>query len=238
MIKKEFQGKLGNNYDLATGITPHYSKVQKSLVREIGKFCLKSKKKTIRVLEIGSGTGLTTELILKADSRIIVVGIDISSAMMDQCKIKLKKYIANSRLTLFLQDASNFTKNTREEFDIVASAYTIHNLQNPEKKTLIPSIYRALTPKGLFVNADIISQDNELEHKKELNFMLDRAIYFDEIKKPELKQEWINHYVLDSTKERKITESEYIILLQNAGFKDIIKTYREHMEATFIASKH
>jgi ubiquinone/menaquinone biosynthesis C-methylase UbiE len=125
-----------------------------------------------------------------------------------------------------------------EEFDIVASAYTIHNLRNSEKKTLIPSIYRALTTKGFFINADIISQDSESEHKKELNFMLGRAAYFDEIKKPELKQEWIDHYKLDATPERKITESEYITLLQNAGFKDIRKTYREHMEATFVASKH
>jgi len=236
MTKKEFQGKLGNNYDLATGITPHYHEVQKSLVSEVKKFCLNSKKKIIKVLEIGCGTGLTTELILNIDPRINVVGIDISFLMLEQAKSRLKSFLG-SRLSLFLEDVNEFMENSTEKHDIIASAYTIHNLQNQDKKKLFSIIRKSLNPNGLFINADIISQNDELEHQKELDFMLNRASYFDEIKKPELKQEWIDHYKLDDTPKRKITESEYITLLKNSGFKNINKTYRKHMEATFIANK-
>jgi ubiquinone/menaquinone biosynthesis C-methylase UbiE len=102
----------------------------------------------MRVLDLGSGTGLFAALVHSRhpDTRLHLV--DASEAMLAQ---------AGTRFTgaeVDLRVADMATTDLAGPYDLVISALAIHHLPAPDKQALFARIYAALVPRGLFVNAE------------------------------------------------------------------------------------
>jgi ubiquinone/menaquinone biosynthesis C-methylase UbiE len=239
--ENDFSGKkIGDDYDLLELAVPHHDEFQRTVADAIRKYCPKVRKdRGINIIEIGTGTGITTELILKANKRINVCGIDNAKNMIGQAEEKLARYIETGRLRLYNMDANQFFAHNglNDMIDVVASAYTIHNLRDPEKLRLFKNIYAALKPNGILVEADVISHDNMRQHERELAIRLKNLESFDKIGRPDMRKEWVEHHHYDNQIGIRMTETELRAMLSEAGFRDVEKTYRKHLEATFVARK-
>ncbi len=113
-----------------------------------------------KILDAGCGTG-TLALMLKKQvgNEGFVAGIDASSGMLEQAKIKSNK----EKLRIDFRGASiekiPFSDNF---FDIVTSTWVIHQLSISLKKKGLKEIFRVLGPGGHFLLVDLHRITNPL----------------------------------------------------------------------------
>jgi malonyl-CoA O-methyltransferase len=84
-----------------------------------------------RILEIGCGTGILTEALMREYPRGIFEITDISDVMLKECKRRLK----NSKATFFLMDGEKPLDNLGT-YDLVVSSMTLHWFLKPYESTI------------------------------------------------------------------------------------------------------
>jgi tRNA (cmo5U34)-methyltransferase len=103
-----------------------------------------------RVLDLGVGTGKTSEVFLDKYPQATVVGIDLFDEMLDHARSRFAKY--GSRVQLEKGDFR--TVALSGQFDVCVSALSLHHLTPSEKKELFQRIRDVLKPQGLFLMID------------------------------------------------------------------------------------
>lgn len=228
-----FSGVLGEEYDLFGKSVSYHDQLQDTVGTYIAEHLPEGTGK-VTILEAGIGTGITTLRILNASPRIEVYGIDNEPKTLDQAKTVLNDF--SDRLFLSEADILEALKaQPSDSLDGFVSAYLIHNLPPPYRATLFPEISRVVKKGGMYINADKYALDNEAEHQQTLHAQLEAFCVYDEMGRPDVKEEWTKHYLEDET--IKFKESEQIELLTNTGFTEIERIFREGMDAIFVARK-
>src|SRR3989344_6454871 len=97
-IKKRFDNVLGEEYDLLKLAYPHYDQLELSASEVITAHFADSDLLTIRTLEIGCGSGITTKFLLECDQRLHVVAIDNEPKMLKAFRENLVKWEAEDRV--------------------------------------------------------------------------------------------------------------------------------------------
>ena len=99
------------------------------------------------ILDIATGTGdLAINLAETNASKI--VGLDISSGMLDIGKDKIKRKHLEAKIDMVLADSENMPFEA-DTFDAITVAFGIRNFETLEKG--LAEIYRVLKPHGTFV---------------------------------------------------------------------------------------
>jgi demethylmenaquinone methyltransferase/2-methoxy-6-polyprenyl-1,4-benzoquinol methylase len=134
---------ISGNYDglnrvISFGIDIKWRKKVVNLVKE-------SKPDTI--LDIATGTGDLAINLAKTNASKII-GLDISSGMLEIGKQKIKKKHLDSKIEMVLGDSENmsFADNS---FDAITVAFGVRNFETLENG--LKEIYRVLKPNGTFV---------------------------------------------------------------------------------------
>jgi len=228
MIKR-FKGKMSEEYGLIALAAPHYVDCQKKLGAVIKKYFSRRKGKKFDVLEIGCGSGVTSEIILKADKRIRIFAVDNEPEMIRQIKRKLANYVKSGRIKIIKTDALDFAKKSKSaEFDAFASALTIHNFKNKYRKQFLAEVFRLLKSEGLFINMDRYAHDNPKIFERWVDWQI--GMYeniFPRLGEPELVKQWIAHEKYDSRPDVIMKMKSALADMKKAGFKNIKFTYRK-----------
>lgn len=107
---------------------------------------------SINVLDLGSGTGVLSHLILREFPQAKVVAFDLAKNMLEICKNNLSSY--QNRVT-FRQ--GNFAEDDIGcEYDLVISGLAIHHLNEMGKQKLFKSVFQSMNPGGIFLVRDIV----------------------------------------------------------------------------------
>lgn len=109
------------------------------------------------VLDIGIGTGNLSIRLAKAGFH--VVGVDQSREMLAAAKRKLPQ------VKMRLGDFMNLPFDNNR-FDVIASTYAFHHLNEKEKEIALDEMLRVLKPKGTIVIGDMMFESEET--KKQL----------------------------------------------------------------------
>lgn len=123
-----------------------------------------------KILDLGAGTGILTELLHEAypDSEITLM--DMSSKMLELAKDKFKN-ITNFEYI----EADYLTEDFGQKYDIVISSLSIHHLSDVEKQFLYRKIHDNLTEGGIFINADevvgLTSKTEQMYKDKENGYL-------------------------------------------------------------------
>lgn len=104
----------------------------------------------LRCLELGAGTGLFTEMILDRFPLTQVIALDSAAQMAEQANRRLARF--GARAEIRVADYRHAPWDAPVE--AVVSALSIHHLGHDEKRTLFRRVHEALTPGGIFINAD------------------------------------------------------------------------------------
>lgn len=122
----------------------------------------------LNLLELGCGTGLELDEILKINPTVKGTGIDLSKDMLEKVKEKHSDKLNQSNLV----DDNYFDYDMGVcVFDGVLSIETLHHFNHEEKAGLYKKIFKSLKENGLYIETDYIApnQEDEEYHFSENN---------------------------------------------------------------------
>jgi tRNA (cmo5U34)-methyltransferase len=123
----------------------------RSLVGDSGEF-----------VELGIGMGSLTERVINAIPKARTIGIDADPKMLEEAARRLSSH--QDRIRLRLQD---FFSELPAAQNAYFAALALHHVPNLSlKQTLYQKIYDALAPGGLFLNADAMFDDSDLNWQR------------------------------------------------------------------------
>jgi tRNA (cmo5U34)-methyltransferase len=130
--------------DMVRREVPDYDRVQDELARATDGIDAR------RVLELGTGSGVTARRVLERHPHAQLTGVDSSEHMLAAADL--------ADADLRLQDLRDPLPDG--PFDLVFSALAVHHLEAPQKADLIARVAAALAPGGRFVLADVVVPDD------------------------------------------------------------------------------
>lgn len=122
---------------------PLYDRIQRELVTASGPSAK-------RILELGTGTGVTAALLLERHPDASLVGIDASAEMLGAAHQALPAERVELRVAKLEEQLPH------GPFDLVASALAVHHLDGADKAQLFRRVGEVLAPGGRFVLADVV----------------------------------------------------------------------------------
>jgi len=182
----------------------------------------------VRVLDLGAGTGLFSQHVLRKYPNATFVLTDVAAKMLAVAEQRFADQA--DRFEFAVEDYRNL--QAVDEFDLVISSLSIHHLSDEEKKRLCRQIYMALQTGGVFVHVDQI--------KGETGYL--QNLYW---------ELWLGHVRAGGAPEEQIRESierrmtydqdaflaDQIQWLREAGFVNVDCVYRHTFVGVFLAMK-
>ncbi len=190
----------------------------------------------ITLLDLGAGSGILIEKVLKEfpDSKCIY--LDYSNEFMDIAMNRLKKY--KDRVTYIKSDiCDDWELKINTTPNIITSSSAIHHLLNEDKKKLYYKCYNVLDNNGWFFNIDEMktlyddayqrSLQYWIYHTEELKNIISEDLNDDYVMVMEKFEGWKNRNVYNTNEPKRegddIHESFLVQLewLNDAGFREI-----------------
>ncbi len=166
------------------------------------------------VLELGAGTGLLTKYLYNQFPEAQFTLLDISGQMMDVAR---ERFDGLSNFHYVVADYSEQLPGRK--WDLVASALSIHHLDEENKAALFSRIYNRLPEDGCFMNLDIFNATTPLMNEH-YNKWWYNYINQDEALRNE-QHLWLQRRELD--KENTIAET--LEMLRKVGFTHVECVY-------------
>ena len=170
---------------------------------------------SFRFLDLGAGTGLLAEFIVKTFPNATATLVDLSEKMLEKAK---QRFSSTKRVTFLTQDYAH--SPLPENQDLVVSAMSIHHLTDQEKKSLYKSVYEAFASEGVFINADLVKGETDTVERLYQNRWLGW------IKKAGLGQRDLSRIIDRMQLDRPCSLSSQLQLLKEAGFSDVDCYYK------------
>ena len=234
MNDERFSAILGDEYKLLRHAYLHHDEFQSKVAELLAKHVNNWDNTEIKVIEGGSGTGVSTSFLLNADPRVFVIAVDSEIKMLSQAKEVLNDLFL--RTEQINRDLLEFCSEQKAgSFDAFVSVWTLHNLQPDYRNRLFGEIYRILRVDGIFISGDKYAVEDEDKHKEMLDMQLSRFKSFGTMGSKELADSWVKHNLEDD--EIKMSEFEQVEILRNLGFGNVETGYRKDMEAVISAIK-
>ncbi len=234
-----FSGIIGKEYELLSLICPLSTEMSKQVGIAVAEYGESLDVDHLSCLELGGGTGITTLAILLNHPNMQVLSIDNTSEMQDQAKQSLAQWVDERRLTFLCQDALSALQTQKSDsFDVIASAYTIHNFPCQYREQTSHEIYRVLKPGGRFINGDRYALDDRDVHTATIQKEI--AGYFrvlTQMNKLDLLEHWIIHLFNDESENYVMRTQTALNQLEAAGFKNIRLSHRQEVNALVQADK-
>jgi tRNA (cmo5U34)-methyltransferase len=189
---------------------------------------------TLRVIDLGIGTGYFTERFLNHFRNSRVLGIDGAQAMIDLAKARLTSLA--SRVEFVIGDFRKLQELAPDAgtVDVVFSAYALHHLSRPDKEMVLRQVAELLAPGGWFVNADLIVADSpELESRLQqirIAGIVERAGGADNrFVNSALTRQFLADLELKEA-DQPLTLAEDLEVLRSSGLKNVSAFWLEYRE--------
>ena len=224
------------DYDFALQVSfPTTLDAQLVIQRELRDYFSECSEHQLHVLEVGCGTGITSQKILSADERIQLTMLDNEPLMLSQAEAKT--FSMKDRRTIVAEDAKAYASGCRRVFDAVIFAFTLHNLSRLYRADLLSAIAGITKTNGLLLLAEKVAVDDDAEHLLHSEWQLRQIDKLARLDRKDLKEIWRAHHCADETPDLILKESELRSALSAAGFKAMRKVYRYYMDAVCRATK-
>lgn len=171
------------------------------------------------LIDLGCGTGLEIDEILRTRENLSITGIDLTQAMLD----KLKEKHPNQKLNLICGSYFDvpFDKNT---YDCAISFQTMHHFSHDMKIALYQKINQALTTDGIYIECDyMVLEQNEEDFYYAENTRIRKELH--------IKEGEFYHY------DTPCTIHNQMEMLKKAGFTKVNQVFRMENTTILVASK-
>lgn len=175
-------------------------------------------KMSMKLVDLGCGTGLELEEIFLRHPDMAVTGIDLSSGMLRLLENKFKER------SLSLHQMSYFDFDYGEqEYDAALSCMTLHHFSHQDKIQLYTRLCRGLVSGGRYVECDYMVEERALEE----HFYAEN----EKIRKEHGVSEGFYHY------DTPCTIDNQVAMLIQAGFSRVEKVFHEGNTVILVCDK-
>lgn len=164
----------------------------------------------LRVLDLGAGTGLFGAMALEALNVVELKLIDGSADMLERAKARFGN---DPRISYELGDMAQVDLGAG--WDLVISSLAIHHLPHDQKRGLYARIYRALAPKGRFINAEQVLGPTSAQ---ELRY---RAFWEQDVRAAGVDDAGLAASLDRQRHDIGATSTDQLIWLRDAGFTEV-----------------
>lgn len=126
---------------------------------------------SIRVLDLGAGTGLFSWHILEEYPAATFTLYDLAPKMLEIARGRFGAY--PGQFTYLIEDYRQIS--TDQKFDLVISSLSIHHLSDDDKRALFLRIHSLLENGGLFINIDQVWGPTDYWQARYWNQWLERV---------------------------------------------------------------
>jgi len=144
-----------------------------------------------RILDLGTGNGRLTRVLLDAYPGSTAVCADLSDDML---RAAAEQFAGNPDVTLVQHNFDEelaFAESTGGRFDAVVSSLAIHHVTDDRKLTLFAEVARLLAPGGVFANLDIVASPTQALHDRWRDEMGARDDPSDRLRDLESQLRWL-----------------------------------------------
>ena len=179
-----------------------------------------------RVLDLGAGTGLLSSFLRERLPHAHLHLVDNSERMLAQAR---ERFAGDGRVSFELADYTR--ANLGGPYDAIASALSIHHLEDADKRALCRRAYDALVPGGIFVNAEqILAPDAETETRA-------RAQWLADVRAAGATEQQVADSLLRQLEDRCATVEAQLEWLREAGFVEVQCPYAEGRFAVMVGRR-
>jgi tRNA (cmo5U34)-methyltransferase len=178
-------------------------------------------------VDLGVGTGLFSEMILRRFPQAKIEGVDFAPKMIETARARLAGFGERMRFRLADYDSAPLGGPV----EVVVSALSIHHLEHEAKRRLFRAIHAALAPGGVFVNAD-----QSLGSSPEVEAAYQRR-WEGEIRAAGVGERDFTAALARAALDRSATFADQLAWLKEAGFKDADIAWKRHRFTVFYARK-
>ena len=184
------------------------------------------KKDVPKVLDIGSGTGLFTSIILEKYPKAELTLIDLSEQMLEVAR---ERFGSQKHYRYIVADYTQY--EFEEKFDLIISALSIHHLTAQQKEKLYQKCYDLLNEGGVFINVDqVLSPGVEVEE-------MFSKLWRESVEKSGLSREEIDKAYERVKLDNPSTLAEQLEWLNKAGFQMADCLYKYYHFCVLYAKK-
>ena len=183
--------------------------------------------KNLKILDLWSGTWHWMSIVLNKFKNSKVVWIDYSNKMILKSDNNLSEFPGRFELI-----ENDFNKTEFENwFDVIVSAFTIHNSTHEEKEALFGKIYNSLNKGWVFINADFV----EWEYKEQDEYykLIYKSFLEHNLKWEELEV-WLKHAFKE---DMPMKISKQFEILRKFGFWEVRIILQFNNETVYLAKK-
>lgn len=219
-VKEHFAKQADDYEELMVKLVPHYLEQHKIIYN-----LLPEVDKNYRVLDLGCGNGILSELVFQKLPNSFVVGFDLTENMLNAFEKKLSNHFGKFEL----KQGDFRTDSIGKGYDIIIAGLTLHHLTWEEREKFYPILYAALNKGGLFIARDIIVDEDQ-------SIMQEQYSYWKEFMKSqgEDPEFWYSKHI---EKDHPMTLTDHFAWLRKAGFSRVACQWRLYNFAITIARK-
>ncbi|BBL70613.1 class I SAM-dependent methyltransferase [Methylogaea oryzae] len=234
-VEQLFAGLIGEHYELLKVICPAAPDMSRRVGARVAAW--PAQPAPLAGLELGCGTGITSVALLSGREDLRLLSVDSEPTMLNQARSNLAHWLEQGRLSLAEQDALGALRAQPESsFDVVASAYTLHNFFDSYRLDVLREVLRVLKPGGLFVNGDRYALDDVREHCRSVQGEIqDYFREFGRLGRYDLLEQWIVHLHSDESPDHIMRLAPALDAMRSLGFADVAVEYRVGVNALVTA---
>lgn len=177
---------------------------------------------TLRVLDLGAGTGLFSALVAAAFPRARFTLLDVSDEMLVRAR---ERFAGDARFAFRAADLA--TADLAEVFDVAISALAIHHLADAAKAALFRRVYDRLSSGGAFIHAEQVMGAQPASETR------NRAAWQRQARAKGATDGDLAMAVERMRADRPATLEDQLRWLREAGFRDVDCYFKDHMFAVF-----
>ncbi len=195
----------------------------------------------LTAVDLGVGTGYSTQRFLDSFPASTVYAIDGSEEMIEIARERLKAYEGSVEYRLGDFKALDSLTADLSDVDVVFSSYALHHLDRGEKETTMRDALTLLRDGGWFINADIIvAETDEVEERIQVlraQGVVARAAGLDERFRDVASTRQFLTAMEAVEGDMPLTLREDLAALDGAGFRDVATWWQEYREAVTAGRK-
>ena len=195
----------------------------------------------LRILDLGTGTGVPAQRILQDFPRASVVCVDKSAEMLEIGCAKLAEYGDRVRFVQADLEDPTWNKGLPETFDAIVSALAFNLLTDGAKQRLFAQCYEMLESHGCLVFSDRLRAADEAIDRFYLDQWMDFIVrQAREVLGKEVTLETVTarqRSLDEAAGVKSATLEDILVWLKQAGFAQVECYWKHFQWAVFAASK-